>query len=182
MAANLIAARYAKGLNDAIPTDDSAEAASEELDELVMAFSQSGDLMTLLANPALPRPERAQILDDILQAAAVPESVVRLVTMLFTRHRLRFLPEVAREFAQLVDTRLNRATAQITTATPLTPEQTERVREGLSAYSGKTVRLSTSVEPELLGGISVRMEGVVLEGNLKTRLERIKQALVEEEQ
>ena len=181
MANTLIAVRYAKGLNDAIEADDAAEAASEGLDDLVAAFSEDGELTTVLSNPALPRTVRAQILYDIFRAVEAPESVTRLVAMLFGRRRLRLLPEVAREYARLVDARVNRTTAQITTATPLTPEQTERVRKGLSTYSGKTVRLTTSVDPDLVGGISVRMEGVVLEGNLKTRLERIKQALVQQE-
>lgn len=181
MANNLIAARYAKGLNDAIEADDSAETASESLNDLAEAFSESRELATVLSNPALPRTERAQILYDVFKAVDAPESVDRLVAMLFGRRRLRFLPEVAREFARLVDARVNRVTAQVTTAMPLTSGQAERVREGLSTYSGKTVRLAASVDPDLLGGISVRMEGVALEGNLKTRLERIKTALIQEE-
>jgi len=69
----------------------------------------------------------------------------------------------------------------VTTTVPLTDSQQARLRGALDTFSGKTVTMECAVDREILGGVVARIGGTVIDGSLRTRLERIKKALLAEE-
>ncbi|MEA3365166.1 MAG: ATP synthase F1 subunit delta, partial [Candidatus Hydrogenedentes bacterium] len=84
-------------------------------------------------------------------------------------------------FEEIVDARLNRVAVRITTVAPLSAEQEKRLKEKLSAYTGKSVRLQCHVDPEIIGGVVARIGWQVIDDSVRTRLARLKEALIAEE-
>ena len=94
---------------------------------------------------------------------------------------MRLLSETVTRFEEIVDARLNRVAARITTVAPLTPEQEERLKGKLSEYAGKSVRLKCNVEPDIIGGVIARIGWQVIDDSVRARLARLKEALIAEE-
>ncbi len=177
----LIAERYAKALSASIPDPGQLDAALAAVSGLNELYRVERGLRNTLANPAIDVDKRAAVLAGVLRAEHPPQVVARLAEVLLRRGRIALLPEVATVFAAIVDERLNRATGLVTTTVPLTDSQQARLRGALDTFSGKTVTMECAVDREILGGVVARIGGTVIDGSLRTRLERIKKALLAEE-
>jgi len=181
MSEYLVAERYVRALSGSIDDDAKLEGAVEGLAAFAVLLMDHPDLRTVLEDPAVPPEKRRAILADVLAAGKFPEPLAGFIRALFDRKRLGLLTVIRERFAAVVDERLNRVTAHVTTATDLTAEQEETLRLGLTTYSGKTVRLETEVDTDIIGGVVVRLDGSVIDGSLRARLDRVKHALLAEE-
>ncbi|HEO70310.1 MAG TPA: ATP synthase F1 subunit delta [Candidatus Hydrogenedentes bacterium] len=177
----LIAERYAKGLSASIADNEALDAARAALDDLADLYASHHDLRSALANPAIDRTRRKAVLNEVLGVLQPPPAVRRLAEILLERGRIALLPDVARVLGMLVDDRLHRVTAEVIAAMPLDDAQEARIRDALLKFSGKTVRLHASVDPEVLGGAVARIGGTVIDGSLRSRMERMKKALLAQE-
>lgn len=181
MPKRLLAKRYALGLTAAIESDGELERAAAALRDVVDIYQQNNELRVVLENPVIAAPTRKLVLDEILGRVGAPDIVRRFVHTLFDRRRISALPEAADSFTRLVDQRMNRITAYVNTAVPLTPEQEDLIRAALSVFTGKTVRIAHRIDPDIIGGIVVRVGGFIIDGSLRARLRRVRRALLEQE-
>ena len=177
----LIAERYAKGLSRAIEDDSRLEAAAQHLRAVRGIYEQDHDFRSVLANPAIEVKQRASILEAVVEAVEADAPVTRLLQVVLRRGRIAVLPDVSEVFDSIVDERLNRQGARVASATPLDEGQRERLGHALEAFSGKSVRMECTVDPELLGGVVARMGSTVLDGSVRTRLARLRNTLLSEE-
>jgi len=174
----LVAERYARGLNQSIPGDADVESVTQALHELGDLFETNRDFRSVLANPAIDRSSRERVLDAVLEAGQFPKVVARLAHVLLRRGRITILPDVAVVFAMLADTRLNRVQAAVTTALPLDEGRAARLGSALERFSGKAMRLRCGVDADILGGVVVRMGSTVVDGSVRTRLEKLRDVLL----
>lgn len=178
MSAYLIAERYAKALNASIADDAELDAIQNALLEAAEVVRDHHDFRTLITNPAVPLEKRLTALNDLLNQMKAPDTVAGLVRVLLRRGRILELPRVALFFHELADARLNRVGAEVTTAVPLQDEEREKLRKSLTAYSGREIRMTTQVDPAIVGGVVARIGDTVIDGSLRTRLARLKQSLI----
>lgn len=177
----LIAERYAKGLSAAISDDaalDDAVAALRHLGEL---YETEHDFRSAVSNPAIDKKLRSRVLKDVLEHVGVPQVVARLADVLLERGRIAVVSDVAEVFRMIANARLGRIRATVTTAVPLSADQQTRLGRALESYSGKAVRVKPAVDPEILGGVVVRMGDAVIDGSVRTRLNSLRDALLSEE-
>ena len=87
--------------------------------------------------------------------------------------RLAALPQIAEQYAALRAEVENTVDVTVTSAMPLTPEQSEKLSKALTARLKRTVRLSTHVDPALIGGAVVKAGDFVVDGSLRGRIERL---------
>ena len=181
MTGHVVADRYARALSEVIEEGSELDAALVQLDDFIAAHEAHPQLRSALGNPAIEADARRRVLDDLLSAMEITGPVSNLLRVLLKRGRLNALKNVRRSIAKIADSRMNRTTAKIRSAEALTSDQSERLQRGLSAYAGKTVRLDATVDDALGGGVVVELEGKILDGSLRTRLEQIKRAVLAEE-
>ncbi len=177
----LIAQRYAKALSETIEQEAALEDVLASLRDLAETFRANDELHTTLNNPAILSEKRLAILEDVLKAEDAGTEVASIARTLFGRGRINILGDVAEVFAMHVDTRLNRVTAEVITAMALSPEQETHIQSGLATYSGKTVNITTKIDPDIIGGIVVRLDGSVIDGSFRARLAQLTEFLLAEE-
>lgn len=182
----LIADRYAKALSGSIPDDGELDEARDALRQLSESFAASHDLRSVLTNPVIDTNKRAAILEGVITSDKVPPAdaprvVKSLVRVLLRRGRIAMLPDVVEVFSVLVDERLGRVSAVATTTAQLDDAQENRLRGVLDKYSGKSVRMKFKIDPEILGGVVVRMGDTIIDGSVRTQLEGLRHALLSEE-
>lgn len=128
-------------------------------------------------NPARPSSERLATLDRLLKGRA-PEGVVKLAGLLAERGRIDRLPNVAAEYRRLLDRERGNVVASVTSAAPLTPDETEAVRAWVARTTGKTVDLSATVDEALIGGLTVRVGDTLMDASVRGRLDRLRTDLL----
>jgi F-type H+-transporting ATPase subunit delta len=165
--------RYAEAAFQLATRDGSIETWRRELGQA--AAMVDGQLMDVLANPALPLAERLNAADRVL--AGLGQSVRNTVFLLVRRHRIEQLPRVVAEFIRLDDRRQGITHATATSASPLTDIEVRALTARLEQMTGGTIALKTDVDAALLGGLIVRVGDRLIDGSVRGRLERLRQQL-----
>ena len=148
-----------------------------DIEGLEAVLRGSAELVEFLQNPLL-QPEAKRSGLEALFTGKVQPLTLNFLKLLVQRRRIGLLPEIARGFLDLLDRGAGMATAQVKSAVALTPEQEERLRARLSAYTGLQIRLDTSVDPGLGGGLVAQVDDLVFDGSVETQLERLRARLM----
>ncbi|MCY3760857.1 MAG: ATP synthase F1 subunit delta [Gemmatimonadetes bacterium] len=179
MRAQEVVRRYAVTLLEASQESGvGEEEIRRDIEGLEAALRGSDELAEFLRNPLL-QPEAKRSGLEALFSGRVQPLTLNFLRLLVERRRIGLLPEIARGFLDLLDRRSGMATAQVTSAVALTPEQEERLRGRLAAYTGLRIRLDASVDPGLGGGLVARVDDLVFDGSVETQLERLRARLME---
>jgi F-type H+-transporting ATPase subunit delta len=165
--------RYAEAAFQLATRDDSIETWRREL-ELAAAVTD-GQLMDVLANPALPLDERLDAANRVL--SDLSQSVRNLVFLLVRRRRIEQLPRVVAEFIRLDERRREITHATATSAAPLTDIERKALTARLEQMTGGRIALETDVDAGLLGGLVVRVGDRLIDGSVRGRLERLRHQL-----
>jgi F-type H+-transporting ATPase subunit delta len=165
--------RYAEAAFQLATRDDSIEAWRRELEQA--AALTDGQLMDVLANPALPLDQRLKAADGVY--ATLSQSVRNLLFLLVKRRRIEQLPRVVDEFIRLDDRRQGITHATATSAAPLTDLEVKALTARLEQMTGGSVALTTDIDSSLLGGLVVRVGDRLIDGSVRGRLERLRTQL-----
>jgi F-type H+-transporting ATPase subunit delta len=170
------ARRYAEAAFEVAQRDDALEAWRTELDAAasIVADERVG---RMLANPALPLDQRIEMARSIL-GKTVSKPVLNLIGLMLRRGRIHELPRLASEFRRLDNARQGITEATAVSAAPLTQDEIRALTERLEAMTGGRVELEVQVDPDLLGGLVVRVGDRMIDGSVRGRLERLRNQLV----
>jgi F-type H+-transporting ATPase subunit delta len=170
------ARRYAEALYALATRDRTLDEYAAGL-ELAATTLGGEAVLDVLRNPARPLPKRTELVEKAL-ADRAPAAVVRLVALLVQRRRIDRLPDVAVEYRRLLNRERGVVEALATTTTPLSSEDTEKLRDKLATMTGRTVDLTVAVDESLLGGLTVRVGDTLYDASVRGRLERLRERLL----
>jgi F-type H+-transporting ATPase subunit delta len=177
----ILAQRYADALGGTIENDEELNVALEEITAFSEAFHTNAELRSALLNPSIPQDTRVKIFNEILESKTAPTPAKRVIEILFERGRLEILGEIVTAFRETMDERLHRIGGTIFSIRVLTDEQRDSIQRHVSRYMGRDVQLDTEIDPDILGGVVVRIGSIVLDGSLRARLAKLKKTLLAEE-
>ena len=165
--------RYAEAAFQLATRDGSIETWRRELEQA--AAATDGQLMDVLANPALPLDERLEAANRVF--ANLGQPVRNIIFLLVRRHRIEQLPRVVAEFIRLDERRQGIVHANATSAAPLTDLEVKALTARLEQMTGGRIALETDVDASLLGGLIVRVGDRLIDGSVRGRLERLRNQL-----
>jgi F-type H+-transporting ATPase subunit delta len=171
-----VAKRYAKALLALGTESGESESIGRDLDGLAQAFA-TGALQTFADDTTLDRNARKAVAARVGEVLGVSRLLRNFLGVLAENNRLRDLPAIRSQYERLEDEALGRVRARVLSAQPLSEENRARIDEIFERQTGKRVIAETAVVPDLLGGAVVELQGRVFDGSLRTRLERLRQAL-----
>jgi F-type H+-transporting ATPase subunit delta len=157
--------------------DGSLDSVEDQLFAFSQAVSGSADLQMALTDPAVGSAQKAGLVASLLDGRAVPQT--SLVLGYAMGHlRGRRVDTVIDDLMDLAGEQRSRSIAEVRVARPLDRDQAERLSAALSRIHGREVRLNVAVDPDVIGGISVRIGSEVLDATVATRIEQARRALV----
>ena len=179
MSTRASAARYAKALFEIATAESTPEQAEKELVAFADLVSAHADLRQALESPAIPAARKHAVVEQLLDRQQPSGPVRKLLLLLADRDRLELLAELASVYHERVMDHLKVVQAEVTTATPLAPDQAAQLQQRLGTSIGRTVTLTTKVDPALIGGMVTRIGSTVYDGSLATQLTQLRQRLTE---
>ncbi len=170
------ARRYAEAAFGLALRDNSIDAWAEDLQ---IAAELLGDerVRRVIENPSRPLAERQKVIARLL-GKRVRMPAQNLVRLLSERRRLDLVPAIAAEYRRLVNRHNGIVTAIVTSAAPLEPDETAALTERLRQMTGATVELDVRIDPDLIGGLTVRVGDRLLDASVRGRLERLREQLI----
>jgi len=170
------ARRYAEAAFSVAMRDDTVETWRSELDSAATIVAEER-IGRALANPSIPLETRLATAQETFGRLA-GRQVLNLIGLMLRRGRIEELPRLALEFRRLDNERQGITQATATSASPLTPDEVRVLTQRLEQHTGGRVELTVEVDPSLLGGLVVRVGDRLIDGSVRSRLERLRNQLV----
>lgn len=172
-----VARRYAKALMLIGKEDGQADQYTDELNAFVALFDNSAELEKAIANPLFDKNDRRKVLASVLEKTDFSRTIKSFVMLLFDKGRIGFLREICEFYKKLADELKGVVHATLVSATQLSAEATEKIRQGLAKKTGKDIILDVEQDPALIGGIITKIGDLVLDGSVKTQLFNMRESL-----
>lgn len=141
----------------------------DELFRFGRILAREPELAGLLVDESAPAERRVGLLDSVL-AGKVSPVTAELLRQSVRQPRTRHLDQVAEELAELAAARRDRYVAKVAAPVRLTREQEERLAETLTRLYGRPMSVQVELDPDLLGGLVVRVGDDVIDGSVVGRL------------
>lgn len=179
MANSTVARRYAKAFLELAQDVGEVDRLGKDLSTMLAVSNIENGLVTqVLANPVFTREERLTVLDAILPKLNLHQLTSNLLHLLVERGKFAALPAIAELYASAADEAAGRMRVRVETAEPLTPQLEAEIKAALEKTTGREVLIDPVVEPALIGGMVARVGSKVYDSSLRTRLQQIKQELM----
>jgi F-type H+-transporting ATPase subunit delta len=136
------------------------------------AVAADARVAALLDDPNVTAERLAELVESIADPQGDPARR-NFIRTLADNHRLECLPEIAARFEALKAEAEGTIDVEVTSAKPLTDTQQRALGTALERRLKRTVRLRCTLDPTLIGGASVRAGDLVIDGSVRSRLERI---------
>ncbi len=168
--------RYAEAAFEVATRDKAVEQWRSEL-ETAAAIVAEPKVGRALANPSVPLEERTATATATF-SSVVSRQVLNLIDLMLRRGRIEQLPHLAAEFRRLDNIRQGITLVTATSASPLSPDEVQALTERMEQYTGGRIELDVQVDPSLLGGLVVQVGDRLIDGSVRSRLERLRNQLV----
>ncbi len=173
-----LAGRYASALFDLARDQRQIEAVGKSLDALNQALVDSKDFAELIASPLVSRERSRQGVRSACAAAqARPDHYQFPRRPRPQRPQERSSASIIRAFRRLAADHRGETTAEVVTAHPLNDDQLAALRQQLRTRAGRDVTIDATVDPDILGGLVVKLGSQLIDASIRTKLNRLASAM-----
>ena len=167
-----IAQVYARSLFEVAKEQDKLDAVREQLGEFADALNESRELQVFFFSPYFSTPEKQDGLDRAVTDA--DPTFVNFLKLLIDNHRMPVVFRVRRAYDDLWEEENRLLPVQVTSAVELDESTVQQIGDRIAEQTGRKVDLSSRVQPDILGGIVVRVGNAVLDASVRNRLENLR--------
>ena len=171
---NTLARPYAKAAFEAAQAAKTLEQWSKSLATL-SAVTQQEKVLDLISNPSLTAGQKAKVVQEICGDEV--KIIATLINTLAENRRLELCPEIAELFEKLKAELEKSVEVQVTSAFELSANQAKTLTEKLTTKLGRDVKLVTSVDNSIIGGVIIRTDDLVIDGSVTGKLAKLAEAM-----
>ena len=172
-----IAQVYARSLFEVASEQDKLDVVRDQLGQFADALDDSRELQTFFFSPYFSTPEKKDGLDRAVQDA--DETLLNFLRVLVENHRMPVVFRVRRELDRLWEDVNRLLPVQITSAVELDDAVVERISDELGKQIGRRIELTRTVDPDVIGGIVLRVGNSILDASIRTRLDALRKQVAQ---
>lgn len=167
---------YACALVSAVRSEGQLEASVSQAEELACLMARLPRLQAFLEGPHIAEHDKDELIRKILVPRVLPV-LGRFLRLLVHRMRSEYVLDILEAFQEKAKEALGWTPGTVTSALPMTEEERRRLRSSLERKTGLRLDLKFKVEPEVLGGFSVRLGDLLLDTTLRSRIQALEERL-----
>ena len=178
MSVETVARRYATALADVVIKTGESGSVQTELKTWEEMISSNSQLQQAFGNPSIAQENKEKVLESLIEKTRPTKTTSNFLRILLRNSRLTEISEINERFGSVLEERSGIVSAQITSANPLSDSEKIELETNLSKVTGKKVSPNYIVDESIIGGIITRIGSTVYDGSIKTKLEELKEQLV----
>ncbi len=167
---------YAEALFELAVQENLIRETSDGVVTVESALLQMPQYKALLASPAIGKQERLDALDQVFRGK-IPDILLGILRMMVARGHVSALSGMVRDYEELAREYRGESVAVVTSAVPLTEAQTVALRQKLEKKLSRNITIRCQEDPDLIGGLRVEVDGRVIDGSIRNKLEEIKEVM-----
>jgi len=172
-----LAERYATALYDLAGEQNALDTVAADLKTLRKMTDESDDFRRFINSPVLSRADQAKAVQALAEKAQLSGLTQKFLGLAAANRRLFALPSVIAAYLDRLATRRGEVTAEVTSAVTLNDTQMSAITAALKQTVGRTVALTSKIDPSILGGLIVRVGSRMVDSSIKSKLQRLKLAM-----
>jgi F-type H+-transporting ATPase subunit delta len=170
-----IAEVYGRSLFEVASEHDKTDELREQLGQFADALDDNRDLAIFFFSPYFSTEEKKDGLKRALEDA--DETLVNFLELLIEKHRMPVIFRIRRVFEALWEQAHHVLPVQICTAITLDEGEARKLGDRIAESTGQKVELTTTVDPDILGGIVLRVGNSILDASIRNRLDNLRKAV-----
>ena len=174
-----IAQRYATAVFDLAREAGAIGTLEGDIDALSAALTESADFAAMVRSPLYSRQDQQDAITALAGQMGLSPLTVNTLALMAAKRRLFVLPQLIKALRDLIANEKGEVTAEITAAAPLTDAQAERLADTLKAKIGRDVKINTTVDESLIGGLVVKVGSRMIDTSVAAKLANLQQAMKE---
>jgi F-type H+-transporting ATPase subunit delta len=174
-----IAARYAQALFELSRDAKSLDLLESDALAIEAALAISPELSAMIASPVISRDEQSAAMAAVGAKMGLSGLTVNTIALMASKRRLFVLPQLVANLKARIAIEKGEVTADVTSATKLSAAQAKKLAETLKAKVGKSVKLNTTVDESLIGGLIVKLGSTMIDTSVKAKLQALQNAMKE---
>lgn len=171
-----VALRYAQALLEVALARKLVDDLDESLRGLTAVADRHPELARFLQNPQVPLAQKKELVEKVLGDRVEPV-LLQFLELLLDKGRILHLRDIQSVYAALVEEHRGLQRARVVTAVPLPDDLEARLVDKLAALTGRQIILEKKVDPSVVGGVCVTMGDQILDGTVRTGLQRLRESL-----
>jgi F-type H+-transporting ATPase subunit delta len=172
-----MATRYAAALASVVMEQNAAEAARAALGSFREAYDSSPELRNFLANPAVPRQKKQNVIEQMGAEMEMGTAVRNFLFLLVDNRRINEIEEIEKGFREELNRRLGRADAEITAPRGLSDREKTELVAALERMTGMKIEAHYGEDAGLIAGAVVRIGSTIYDGSVREQLVRLRASL-----
>jgi len=167
-----IASVYARSLFEVAKEHDVLDDVHDQIDQFTDELDGNRELQVFFFSPYFSSAEKKDGIGKVIEGG--DEYFVRFLELLAERHRLPVLFRIRREFDRLWSEENKRLPVTIRSAVELDDATIEGIGKRIEEQTGRTIELTTSVDPNLIGGLQMQVGNMIFDSTIRSRLEKLR--------
>ena len=167
-----IANVYARSLFEVAKEHNTLDDIKEQLDQFADEMDTNRELQVFFFSPYFSSAEKKDGISKVVENG--DEHVIRFLELLAERHRMPALFRIRKELARLWAEENQLLPVTITSAVELDEDTVKNVAKRIEDQTGRKIELTTDVDPDLIGGLQMRVGNMVYDATIKNRLEKLR--------
>jgi ATP synthase F1 delta subunit len=163
---------YARALFEVAREQGKLDELREQLGQFADALNENRELAVFFFSPYFSTEEKQEGLDRLLDGAE--EALVNFLKLLIEKHRMPVIFRIRARYERLWEEENRMLPVEVTSAIALDPDTTEALGRSIGERAGRRVKLAARVDPDILGGIVVRVGNSILDASIRNRLEQLR--------
>lgn len=172
-----IAQVYARSLFEVASEQGKLDIVKQQLDEFATALHENRELAVFFFSPYFTAEEKKDGLHRAVEGADA--TVMNFLEALTERHRMPAIFRIRTDFEGLYDKSNKLLPVTVTSAVELDAETIESLGKRIGEQTGNEIELSSKVDPEILGGIVLRVGNFIMDASIRTRLEQLRREVAQ---
>ena len=168
--------RYAKALFSLGREGDSFNNYGRELEKFAAFYRENAEFRQAITNPVFSIEDRRTLLQTVLNRSDFSVLIRNFLRLLLDKNRIGAIEDITAYYARLIDEASNIAHAEIVTARPLKQRTLDNVVKSLEGLTSKKIKPHPRENPEIIGGVIVKIGDTIFDGSVRTQIEVLKES------
>ena len=170
---------YSQALYELASEEKILNGVEKHVISLIKLISQSEDFNSLIKNPTNKQEDQLNVINIIFEKFNLNNLLKKFLNFLVTKRRLFYVEKILKDFVTICSKNRGEISAKLTVAKELNENEVNKIKNDLSQNFGSDVKLNYHYAPDLIGGLIIQVESLMIDTSIKNKLQQIENKMIE---
>ena len=170
---------YSQALYELASEDKKLNDVEEHVIAIIKLISQSEDFNSLIKNPTNKQEDQLNVINTIFARFNLNSLLKNFLNFLVMKRRFFYVEKILKDFVMICSKNRGEISAKLIVAKELNENEINKIKDELSQNFGSNVKLNYNYDPDLIGGLIMQVESVMIDTSIKNKLQQIENKMIE---